>query len=39
MDTKIVDFLSGSLQGGNLLLKRQIETKKKWVIVKTIIPE
>lgn len=39
MDTKIVDFPSGSLQGGNLLLKRQIETEKKWVIVKTIIPE
>lgn len=39
MDTKIVDFPSGSLQGGNLLLRRQIETEKKWVTVKTITPE
>lgn len=39
MDTKIVDFPSGSLQGGNLLLRRQIEPEKKQVIVKTIIAE
>lgn len=39
MDTKIGDFPSGSLQGGNRLLRRQIETEKKWVIVKTITPE
>lgn len=39
MDTKIVDFPSGSHQGGNLLLRRQIESEKKWVIVKTITAE